>query len=158
MEIIIIIAIIIGIIVGFFLGKLMAAKTASEEKTQLVAKAQVLAAEMEQVKSLTDQVRQIAQVTTAVANGDLTQRIDKEYPGLFGETRQGINSTVGNLSELVEQIKQAVEAINTAASEISATEKNALAAMSRPMMSRLWVRVMVMEKPGGAWRQTRRAL
>lgn len=57
MEIIIIIAIIIGISVGFFLGKLMAAKTASEEKTQLVAKAQVLAAEMEQVKSLTDQVR-----------------------------------------------------------------------------------------------------
>ena len=61
MEIIIIIAIIIGIIVGFFLGKLMAAKTASEEKTQLVAKAQVLAAEMEQVKSLTDQVRQQAE-------------------------------------------------------------------------------------------------
>ena len=47
MEIVIIIGIIIGIIVGFFLGKLMAAKTASEEKTQLVAKAQVLAAEME---------------------------------------------------------------------------------------------------------------
>ena len=42
MEIVIIIGIIIGIIVGFFLGKLMAAKTASEEKTQLVAKAQVL--------------------------------------------------------------------------------------------------------------------
>ena len=61
MEIVIIIGIIIGIIVGFFLGKLMAAKTASEEKTQLVAKAQVLAAEMEQVKSLTDQVRQQAE-------------------------------------------------------------------------------------------------
>ena len=58
-------------------------------------------------------------VANTLANGDLTQRIDKEYPGLFGETRQGINSTVGNLSELVEQIKQAVEAINTAASEIS---------------------------------------
>ena len=50
MEIIIIIAIIIGIIVGFFLGKLMAAKTASEEKTQLVAKAQVLAAEMQALR------------------------------------------------------------------------------------------------------------
>ena len=61
MEIVIIIGIIIGIIVGFFLGKLMAAKTASEEKTQLVAKAQVLAVEMEQVKSLTDQVRQQAE-------------------------------------------------------------------------------------------------
>ena len=50
MEIVIIIGIIIGIIVGFFLGKLMAAKTASEEKTQLVAKAQVLAAEMQALR------------------------------------------------------------------------------------------------------------
>ena len=42
MEIMIIIALIIGIFVGFFLGKLMVAKTTSEEKTQLVARAQVL--------------------------------------------------------------------------------------------------------------------
>lgn len=64
-------------------------------------------------------LKDVMRVANTLANGDLTQRIDKEYPGLFGETRQGINSTVGNLSELVEQIKQAVEAINTAASEIS---------------------------------------
>lgn len=78
MEIIIIIAIIIGIIVGFFLGKLMAAKTASEEKTQLVAKAQVLAAEMEQVKSLTDQVRQQAEKEKEV----LCKQAEKEKENL----------------------------------------------------------------------------
>lgn len=38
MEIVIIIGIIIGIIVGFFLGKLMAAKTASEEKNTACGK------------------------------------------------------------------------------------------------------------------------
>ena len=78
MEIVIIIGIIIGIIVGFFLGKLMAAKTASEEKTQLVAKAQVLAAEMEQVKSLTDQVRQQAEKEKEV----LCKQAEKEKENL----------------------------------------------------------------------------
>ena len=78
MEIVIIIGIIIGIIVGFFLGKLMAAKTASEEKTQLVAKAQVLAAEMEQVKSLTDQVRQQAEKDKEV----LCKQAEKEKENL----------------------------------------------------------------------------
>ena len=46
----IIIGIIIGLAIGFFVGKLMEAKSAGEEKTQLVAKAQVLAANIEQIK------------------------------------------------------------------------------------------------------------
>lgn len=46
----IVIGIIIGIAIGFFVGKLMEAKSAGEEKTQLVAKAQVLAANIEQIK------------------------------------------------------------------------------------------------------------
>src|SRR5574343_504036 len=64
-------------------------------------------------------LKDVMRVANTLANGDLTQVIEKEYPGLFGETRAGINSTVANLGELVVQIKQAVEAINTAASEIS---------------------------------------
>lgn len=46
----IVIGIIIGLAFGFFVGKLMEAKSAGEEKTQLVAKAQVLAANIEQIK------------------------------------------------------------------------------------------------------------
>ena len=46
----IVIGIIIGLAIGFFVGKLMQAKSAGEEKTQLVAKAQVLAANIEQIK------------------------------------------------------------------------------------------------------------
>lgn len=46
----IIIGIIIGLAIGFFVGKLMEAKSAGEEKTQLVAKVQVLAANIEQIK------------------------------------------------------------------------------------------------------------
>ncbi len=44
----IIIGIVIGLVIGFFVGKLMEAKKAGEEKTQLVAKAQVLQANIEQ--------------------------------------------------------------------------------------------------------------
>ena len=64
-------------------------------------------------------LKDIMRVANTLAQGDLTQSIEKEYPGLFGETSSGINSTVANLSGLVVQIKDAVDAINTAASEIA---------------------------------------
>ena len=51
----IIIGIVIGLAIGFFVGKLMEAKKASEEKTQLVAKAQVLTLEIEQEKKQMEQ-------------------------------------------------------------------------------------------------------
>ena len=44
----IIIGIIVGLAIGFFVGKLMEGKKAGEEKTQLIAKAQVLAANIDQ--------------------------------------------------------------------------------------------------------------
>lgn len=44
----IVIGIVIGLTIGFFVGKLMEAKKAGEEKTQLIAKAQVLQANIEQ--------------------------------------------------------------------------------------------------------------
>ena len=44
----IVIGIVIGLAIGFFVGKLMEEKKAGEEKTQLIAKAQVLQANIEQ--------------------------------------------------------------------------------------------------------------
>jgi methyl-accepting chemotaxis protein len=61
----------------------------------------------------------IMRVAQALANGDLTQTITKDYPGLFGQTRDGINTTVENLKKLVDEIKVAVESINTASREIA---------------------------------------
>ncbi len=64
-------------------------------------------------------LQDIIRVAKALAKGDLTQTITKDYPGLFDQTKQGINATVSNLRELVEQIKEAVDAINTASKEIA---------------------------------------
>ncbi len=65
-------------------------------------------------------LKDILRVANTLAQGDLTQTIDKDYPGLFGETRNGINTTVSNLTALIGQLKDSVALINTAASEIAA--------------------------------------
>lgn len=62
----------------------------------------------------------IALVAKTLAAGDLRQRIDKTYPGLFGATAEGINSTVDNLRGVIGNVVAAVDAITTAAQEISA--------------------------------------
>jgi len=62
----------------------------------------------------------ISLVAGTLGDGDLRQRIERQYPGLFGETAQGINTTVDNLKEVIGNVVGAVDAITTAAKEISA--------------------------------------
>ncbi|MFN3594352.1 MAG: methyl-accepting chemotaxis protein [Thiobacillaceae bacterium] len=61
----------------------------------------------------------IARVLKALAEGDLTQRIEADYQGLFGELRGACNTTSERLREIVSQIREATDAINTAAREIA---------------------------------------
>jgi len=61
----------------------------------------------------------IMRVAQALAHGDLTQTITKDYPGLFGQTKDGVNATVENLKKLVGEIKEAVDSIGTASKEIA---------------------------------------
>jgi len=62
----------------------------------------------------------ISLVARALGDGDLRRRISQQYPGLFGETADGLNATVDNLKEVIGNVVAAVDAINTAAREISA--------------------------------------
>ena len=55
-----------------------------------------------------------------LAQGDLTQTIERDYAGVFGALKSDANQTVLNLREVVGQIKQASAAIHTAAQEIAA--------------------------------------
>ncbi|MDI1276522.1 methyl-accepting chemotaxis protein [Methylobacter sp.] len=63
--------------------------------------------------------KDILSVTNAMAQGDMTQVIDKHYPGTFGEVITGMNITGEHLKSLVSEIKEATENINTAAKEIA---------------------------------------
>ncbi len=56
----------------------------------------------------------------ALARGDLTQTIEGDFYGVFGELKDDTNTTVERLKEVVGRIKEATEAINTAAQEIAA--------------------------------------
>jgi methyl-accepting chemotaxis protein len=61
----------------------------------------------------------VAQVLKALADGDLTRRIDADYQGLFGQLKDDANATAGRLQEIITQIREATDAINTAAREIA---------------------------------------
>src|SRR5205807_2053628 len=54
--------------------------------------------------NLTSQVRNIAQVTTAVANGDLTQKITVDVKGEILELKNTINVMVDQLSSFADQV------------------------------------------------------
>ena len=62
----------------------------------------------------------VAQILQRVATGDLTQKIDADYQGIFGQLKDDTNTTIERLREVVGRIKDATEAINIASQEIAA--------------------------------------
>src|SRR6476619_5174861 len=63
--------------------------------------------------NLTDQVRNIAQVTTAVANGDLTQKITVEAKGEVAALADTINSMTDTLRVFAEQVTSMAREVGT---------------------------------------------
>jgi methyl-accepting chemotaxis protein len=66
----------------------------------------------------------VLRVAEALAKGDLTQTIDDNYVGAFDATKEGVNSTVKNLKNLIGEIKGTSEIIASAANEISTGNTN----------------------------------
>ncbi|MEU2782618.1 HAMP domain-containing protein [Streptomyces sp. NPDC007110] len=63
--------------------------------------------------NLTSQVRQIAQVTTAVARGDLSQKIDVDARGEILELKNTINTMVDQLSGFADQVTRVARDVGT---------------------------------------------
>ena len=61
----------------------------------------------------------IERVMTALAQGDLTQRIDADYQGMFDRIKTASNDTVANLSRMIGQIRESVDITRRAAAEIA---------------------------------------
>ena len=63
--------------------------------------------------NLTDQVRNIAQVTTAVATGDLSQKIDVDAQGEILELKDTINTMVDQLSSFAAEVTRVAREVGT---------------------------------------------
>ena len=63
--------------------------------------------------NLTDQVRNIAQVTTAVANGDLSQKITVDARGEILELKNTINTMVDQLSSFADEVTRVAREVGT---------------------------------------------
>jgi HAMP domain-containing protein/signal transduction histidine kinase len=62
---------------------------------------------------LTDQVRDIARVTTAVANGDLSQTIQVDVRGEIAELKSTINTMVDQLSSFAAEVTRVAREVGT---------------------------------------------
>src|SRR5438874_6430814 len=65
------------------------------------------------VRNLTDQVRNTAEVTTAVARGDLSQHIDVDAVGEFLALKRTINTMVDQLSSFADEVTRVAREVGT---------------------------------------------
>jgi methyl-accepting chemotaxis protein len=77
----------------------------------------------EGVNRLTDTVQavigDVGDVLAALASGDLTKQVTRDYQGAFGKVKTDINATSHRLAGIVGDITSAADTISTAAAEVS---------------------------------------
>ena len=77
----------------------------------------------------------VANVLAAFAEGDLTQRIERDYQGLFGKVKDSANSTAENLTRVIGEVRDAADALTGAANQVSATAQSLSQAASEQAAS-----------------------
>ncbi|MFC3268166.1 methyl-accepting chemotaxis protein [Vulcaniibacterium thermophilum] len=65
-------------------------------------------------------IEDVQRVLAAIAQGDLSQRIEREFEGTFAEIKRDANGCVDQLAAMVGQIRTVTDAIIAAADEIAA--------------------------------------
>ncbi|MDE2417946.1 MAG: chemotaxis protein [Burkholderiales bacterium] len=77
----------------------------------------------------------VARLLRAFSGGDLTQRIERDYAGLFGQVKDSANSTADNLTRVLGEVRAAADALTGAASQVSATAQSLSQAASEQAAS-----------------------
>jgi len=99
------------------------AKGDLSSRIDLVGKEGFYATMSEGINRLTDTVEgaigDIGRVLNALADGDLTQRITKDYQGAFNYLKEDVNTTSAKLAEIMTKLDEASEAISAASEEVS---------------------------------------
>jgi HAMP domain-containing protein len=81
--------------------------------------------------NLTSQVRNIADVTTAVANGDLSKKITVDVRGEIAELKSTINTMVDQLNAFANEVTRVAREVGTEGNLGGQAEVKALAAFGR---------------------------
>jgi len=76
-----------------------------------------------------------AQALAALAEGDLTHRITRDYAGLFGQLKSSANATSENLTRVIGEVRAASDALTGAAAQVSATAQSLSQAASEQAAS-----------------------
>jgi len=63
----------------------------------------------------------VMRVSSALSTGNLTQRVIKDYPGIFGQVKDALNSTIDALSCTVIDVLSSAETLSSAANQVSST-------------------------------------
>ena len=74
---------------------------------------------------LTEQVRDIAVVTTAVARGDLTQKVTVEAAGELLELKLTVNTMVDQLSAFADEVTRVAREVGTEGSSVDGPRSGA---------------------------------
>ncbi|MBK9441868.1 MAG: PAS domain-containing protein [Comamonadaceae bacterium] len=77
----------------------------------------------------------VAHVLLAFAEGDLTQRMDGNFGGLFGKVKDSANTTAENLTRVLGEVNAAAAALTGAANQVSATAQSLSQAASEQAAS-----------------------
>ncbi len=80
-------------------------------------------------------VEDVVRVVSALARGDLSERIVKEYTGGFAKMKEACNTTVDALRTVISEVNGAVEALTTASNQINATAQSLSQASSEQAAS-----------------------
>lgn len=73
--------------------------------------------------NLTQQIRSIAEVTTAVAQGDLSKQIEAQTAGEFKQLANNVNQMGASLTDSVKQMADVATAVASSSSELTAVSK-----------------------------------
>ncbi len=77
----------------------------------------------------------VADLLAALAEGDLTKRMERDYTGLFGKVKDGANATAENLTRVIGEVSAAADALTGAANQVSTTAQSLSQAASEQAAS-----------------------
>ena len=111
----------------------MGARVGMDGKTGFFAS---LSAAMNQLLDTSEGVmHDTARALAALAEGDLTYRITRDYQGIFGAVKKSANATADNLTRVMGEVRAAADALSGAAGQVSMTAQSLSQAASEQAAS-----------------------